>query len=316
MFNTHILLEVIFAVIILAFLVIDLGYLNRKPHKVSMKEAVIQSIFWILISVAYGLCIYKILGSEPAVQFFSAYVTEKMLSVDNLFVILLVFNFFKLEERYYHRVLFWGIFGAVVLRGLFIGFGSVAISHFHWILYIFGAVLLYTGIKLFFKKEDDEEDFENNKVFKLARKYLRFTDEHHDGKFMTRVNGKKYFTTLFLILLLVETTDIIFALDSIPAVFSISQDPFIVFTSNIFAVMGLRALFFLVENILKRFHLLQKGLSFVLVFIGGKMIMDMFGVHIPSTISFYVIIGTLVLSWILSVIFPKHEDQLPPTKKV
>ncbi|MEK7672880.1 MAG: TerC/Alx family metal homeostasis membrane protein [Patescibacteria group bacterium] len=299
------LLWVIFATIVVGFLVVDLGYFNRRAHKIGPKSALIQSAFWILISLAYGYLVYRIMGKVPAANFLSAYVTEKILSVDNLFVILLIFSFFKLDEKYHHKILFWGILGAVIFRGLFISVGSVIIDQFHWILYIFGVILLYTGFKLFADKKEEHVDFESNKVLKFAKKYLRYTDDHHDGKFIVRERGQLHVTILFMVLLLVETTDIIFAVDSIPAVFLISQDPFIVFTSNVFAVMGLRALFFLVENILHKFHHLQKGLAFILLFIGSKMLLGIFEIHLSPLISLSVILSALGLSLILSVIFPK-----------
>ena len=228
-----------------------------------------------------------------------------MLSVDNLFVILLLFSYFKLEEKYHHRVLFWGILGAIVFRGAFILTGSYIVSQFHWVLYIFGAILVYTGFKLLQDKQEEHADFGNSRVYKLAHKALRFTTNHHGGHFFVRENGKLYATLLLMIVILVETTDIIFAIDSIPAAFSISQDPFLVFTSNIFAVMGLRALFFLIEGVVHKFHHLQKGLSFILIFIGAKMLAVMFGIHLSSILSFAIIMGALAVSLLLSVLFPK-----------
>ncbi len=299
------ILWIVFAVIVVGFLVIDLGYLNRKAHKVGTRSALLQSAFWVAISLAFAALIFVMLGHIKAVEFLSGYVTEKMLSVDNLFVILLIFSFFKLDEKYHHRVLFWGIIGAVLFRALFIGVGSIVIAQFSWILYIFGAILLYTGIKLFSGKKEEHVDFEHNAVVRYAKKFLRFTSNTHDGKFIVKEGGLWHFTTMFMVLLLVETTDIIFAVDSIPAIFSITQDPFIVFTSNIFAVMGLRALFFLVENILHKFHHLQKGLSFILIFIGVKMLLGIFNFHLSPVISFAVIVSVLIMSLVLSVIFPK-----------
>ncbi len=298
-------LVILFGIIIVGFLVVDLGYLNRKNHRVEFKSALYQSLFWIAISLIFGLLIFLFLDKELAAQFMSAYVTEKMLSVDNLFVIMLIFSFFKLEEKYHHRVLFWGIMGAIVFRAVFIGAGAYIIHQFYWVLYIFGAVLLYTGVKLLRDKKEEHVDFNNNKVIKLARKFLPFTANHHNGKFFIREKGKFYFTSLFLIMLLVEATDIVFAVDSIPAVFAISQDLFIIFTSNVFAIMGLRALFFLIESILHRFHHLQKGLAFILLFIGLKMLSGIFGWHISSFASFGIIIFALASSIILSVMFPK-----------
>lgn len=299
-------LTILFSVIVVGFLVLDLGYFNRKSHKVEFKPALIQSLFWIAISIVFGSLIFLFVSKEMAVEFFSAYVTEKMLSVDNLFVMMLIFTFFKLEEKYHHRVLFWGIIGAIVFRAVFIGAGAYIIHQFHWVLYIFGLILLYTGVKLFSeKKEEEHVDFNNNKILKLARKFLPFSPSHHGGKFFVRENGKFYFTSLFLIMILVEFTDIIFAVDSIPAVFSISQSLFVVFTSNIFAIMGLRALFFLIESVLHRFHHLQKGLAFILIFIGLKMLSGIFGLHISSFLSFGIIMLALISSMVISVLFPK-----------
>ncbi len=298
-------LFLVFALTIIGFLVADLGFFNRKAHKIGAKSALIQSIFWVAISFAFAFLIFLFMSKEAATEFMSAYVTEKMLSVDNLFVIMLLFDFFKLEEEYHHKVLFWGIFGAVVFRGIFITAGAFMISQFHWILYIFGVILVFTGIKLFFEKKEEHIDFHKNRTLRFAQKFLPFTTNHHGGKFMVKEHGKWLFTLLFMIVLLVETTDIIFAVDSIPAAFAISQDPFIVFTSNIFAVMGLRALFFLIENVLHKFHHLQKGLSFILIFVGVKMLLGIFDLHLDSIVSFAVIMAALGLSLILSVLFPK-----------
>ncbi|MEI6296520.1 MAG: TerC/Alx family metal homeostasis membrane protein [bacterium] len=298
-------LFVLFCFIIAAFLIADLGFFSRKAHKVGAKEAIYQSLFWVAISVAFSFLIFLYMGQDSATQFLSAYVTEKMLSVDNLFVILLLFNFFKLEEQYHHKVLFWGILGAIVFRAIFITAGSFVVSQFHWVLYIFGSILIYTGIKLFEDKKEEHVNFHENKVLKLAQKYLPFTGSYHGGKFMIKEGGRWCFTMLFMIVLLVETTDIIFAVDSIPAAFAITQNPFILFTSNIFAVMGLRALFFLIENVMHKFHHLQKGLSFILVFIGAKMLIGIVGVQISSVMSFLVIILALVASLVGSIIFPK-----------
>lgn len=298
-------LWIIFATVVVGFLIADLGYFNRQAHRISFKSALLQSAFWVVISLLFGGLIYGLMGTGAAAEFFSAYVTEKLLSVDNLFVILLLFSFFNLEEKYHHRVLFWGILGAIVFRAVFILAGSFVISQFHWILYIFGAILLYTGLRLFWDKKEEHVNFHNNKVFKFASRYLPFTTEDHHGKFFLRHQGKFYFTTLAMIVLLVESTDIVFAIDSIPAAFSITQNPFLVFTSNIFAVMGLRALFFLIEGVVHRFHHLQKGLSFILIFIGAKMLADIFGIHLSSLVSFTIIMTVLGLSLLLSVLFPK-----------
>ncbi|MCW1930658.1 MAG: TerC family protein [Candidatus Kerfeldbacteria bacterium] len=295
----------ILAITVITFLIADLGFFNRKAHKIPFKSALLQSLFWIGVSLIFAIFVYALLGPDPSSQFLTAYVTEKMLSVDNLFVILLIFNFFKLEEKYHHRVLFWGILGAILFRGVFILTGSIIIEQFHWVLYIFGAILLYTGFKLLKEKKEEHVNYHDSKILKFARKFLPFTTNHHEGKFFVREQGKLHATILFAIVLLVESTDIVFAIDSIPAAFSISQDPFIVFTSNIFAIMGLRALFFLIEHVIHRFHHLQKALSFILVFIGSKMLLGIFHIHISSVLSFAIIMSALGLALILSLMFPK-----------
>ena len=298
-------LFIVFSIVVVGFLAIDLGYFNHKSHKIEFKAALYQSLFWIAVSLAFGFLVFLFLSKEAAAEFLSAYVTEKMLSVDNLFVMMLIFSYFKLEEKYHHRALFWGIMGAIVFRGIFISAGAYIIHQFYWVLYIFGAVLIYTAFKLLYDKKEEHVDFQHNKVLRLAHKFLPFTANHHGGKFFVRENGKFYFTSLFMVVLLVEASDIIFAVDSIPAVFAISQSLFIVFTSNIFAILGLRALFFLIESVLHRFHHLQKGLAFILFFIGAKMLSGIFGLHISSLLSFAIIIAALAASMILSVIFPK-----------
>jgi len=298
-------LLILFAVVVGGFLIADLGYFNRKSHKIEPKAALYQSLFWIIISLVFSFLILLFISREVAAEFLSAYVTEKMLSVDNLFVIMLIFSYFNLEEKYHHRVLFWGIFGAIVFRAIFITAGAYIIHQFYWVLYIFGVLLVFTGIKLLKEKKEEHVDFNKNKIIVWARKLLPFTPNHHQGKFFFREKGKFYFTTLFLIVLLVEFTDIIFAVDSIPAVFAISQNLFVVFTSNIFAIMGLRALFFLLESVLHKFHHLQKGLAFILFFIGLKMLSGIVGLHLSSFISFFVIMSALGLAMLFSVLFPK-----------
>lgn len=223
---------------------------------------------------------------------------------------MLILRYFNVEEKYYHNILFWGILGAVVFRAIFIFLGAYLIHQFHWILYIFGAFLVYSGIKIFYENADDEIEPEKNPVLRFARRYLPFTKEHYGGRFMIRRNKTLFFTPLFLVILLIETTDLIFAVDSIPAAFAITTDEFLIYTSNIFAVLGLRAKFFLLSGIIDKFHLLQKGLSLVLIFIGAKMLLEMpfIGLHIEPVISFGVIIVTLIFSIVLSIFVPKSED--------
>jgi len=295
----------LFGFIVIGFLVIDLGWLNRQSHKVEFKPALYQSIFWITISLVYGGLIWYWVGHNQAAEFLSAYLTEKMLSVDNLFVMMLIFSYFKLEEKYHHRALFWGIMGAVILRAIFISAGAWVVSMFHWVLYVFGAFLVYTAYKILTKKKEEHADFENNAVLKFARKYLPFSPNHHGGRFFTWENGKFVFTSLFLVVLMIEVSDIVFAVDSIPAVFAISQSTFIVYTSNIFAIMGLRALFFLLESVLNKFHHLQKGLAFVLFFIGFKMLSGLIGLHISSMLSFAIIMLAFAASIVASILWPK-----------
>ncbi|MEM6829211.1 MAG: TerC/Alx family metal homeostasis membrane protein, partial [Bacteroidota bacterium] len=250
----------VFGVVIVLFLVLDLGIFHKKHHKVSQKEALQQSIFWVVISIVYGVIIYFFgEGSKASFEFFSAYVTEKALSVDNIFVILLILRYFKVKEEYYHKILFWGILGAIVFRAVFIFVGALLISEFHWILYIFGVFLVYSGIKLFSDDGDMEIEPEKNPMLRVAKKIFPMTTKDEGGKFWLRENGKLLFTPLFLVIILIESTDLIFAVDSIPAAFAITQDEFVIYTSNIFAVMGLRAMFFLLANVLDKFYLLQKG---------------------------------------------------------
>lgn len=300
----------VFGAIIIVFLIVDLGVFHKSHQKVSQKEALKQSIFWVLVSVAYGMLIY-FYGEGPAatLEFFSAYVTEKALSVDNIFVILLILRYFKVKEEYYHNVLFWGILGAIVFRAVFIFVGALLISQFHWILYIFGVFLVYSGIKLFGEEDEMELEPEKNPLLKTAKKILPISTEDKGGKFWIREGGKLLFTPLFLVIILIESTDLIFAVDSIPAAFAITQNEFVIYTSNIFAVMGLRAMFFLLANVLDKFYLLQKGLSVVLIFIGAKMLAEIFHLHIPIFISFGIIIGSLVLAIVLSLMFPREEEE-------
>lgn len=299
----------VFSIVIIGFLAADLGYFNKKSHRIEFKPALYQSIFWVGISLIFGYLIFLFMNKDLAAEFISAYVTEKMLSVDNLFVMMLLFNYFKLDEKYHHRVLFWGILGAILLRGTFILAGAYMIYRFHWILYIFGIILICTGAKLLGDNQEEHIDFENNRLMKAAVKFLPVTQTSHQGRFFLKENGRFRLTSLFIIMLLVEETDLIFAVDSIPAVFSISQNVFIVFTSNIFAIMGLRSLFFLIENVLRRFQHLQKGLAFVLLFIGLKMLATIWNIHISSTASFVFIMITLAISILLSVLFPPKEEK-------
>lgn len=297
----------IFAVIIILFLVLDLGLFHKQAHKISTKSALYQSIFWVVVSTLFGvfILVYDESGTEGAVQYFSAYLTEYALSVDNIFVILLILKYFKVNEAYYHKVLFWGILGAIVFRGVFIFVGTFLIEKFHWILYVFGVFLVYSGIRIYFEDGDEKIEPEKNPIMRFCKKYLPMSHHDHGGNFVIRENGKLLFTPLFLVIVLIETTDLIFAVDSIPAAFAITQNPFLIYTSNIFAVMGLRAMFFLLAGIIDKFYLLQKGLSVILFFIGAKMLLDIWHIEVNVYLSFTVIIVTLTLSIIFSILIPR-----------
>lgn len=300
----------IFAVIIILFLVLDLGLFHKQAHKITTKSALYQSIFWVTISTLFGVFIYFYdeSGAVGAVEYFSAYLTEYALSVDNIFVILLILKYFQVDEAYYHKVLFWGILGAIVFRAIFIFVGAYLIHKFHWILYIFGVFLIYSGIRIYFEDGDEKIEPEKNPIMKFCKKYLPMTNSNVGGSFVTRINGKLFFTPLFLVIVLIETTDLIFAVDSIPAAFAITQNEFLIYTSNIFAVMGLRAMFFLLAGIIDKFYLLQKGLSIILFFIGAKMLLEIFHIDVNVYLSFTVIIATLTLSIIFSVLIPRRAS--------
>ena len=299
----------IFGVTIVLFLVLDLGIFNRTAHKISTRSALYQSIFWVVISTLFGFLvyIYDERGATAAVEYFSAYLTEKALSIDNIFVILLILKYFQVQEEYYHKILFWGILGAIVFRAIFIFVGALLIHQFHGLLYVFGVFLIYSGIRIYFEDGDEKIEPEKNPILKLCRKYLPISTGDHQGKFIVSKHHKLMFTPLFLVIVLIETTDLLFAVDSIPAAFAITQNEFLIYTSNIFAVMGLRAMFFLLAGIIDKFYLLQKGLSIILFFIGAKMILEIVDIRVNVYLSFAVIIATLTLSIVFSVLVPRKD---------
>ena len=307
--NTEKVLFGVFAAIIAIFLLLDLGVFHKTNRKITTKSALYQSIFWVVVSTLFGIFIYfyEPRGIDAAFEYFSAYLTEYALSVDNIFVILLILKYFTVKEEYYHKILFWGILGAVVFRGIFIFVGALLISKFTWILYIFGVFLIYSGIKIYFEDSDEKIDPEKNPIMKLCKRYLPMTSDDQGGQFVV-TKPHIMFTPLFLVVILIETTDLIFAVDSIPAAFAITTNPFLIYTSNIFAVLGLRAMFFLLAGIIDKFYLLQKGLSIILFFIGAKMLLEIFDIHIAAELSFTVIVVTLALSIVFSVLIPKKED--------
>jgi len=301
----HLELWAAFWGVVIALLVLDLAVFNKRAHKISVKEAAIWSVVWIGISLLFNAGVWWLLGDEPALQFLTAYVVEKSLSVDNLFVFLVVFRFFGVEAKFQHRVLYWGVMGAIVLRTIMILAGAVLVARFQWLLYVFGGILVFSGIKLLVRK-DEHVNAGDNLAVRLCRKLFPMAEEFHGQKFFVREEGKLLATPMLLVLVTVEFTDVLFAVDSIPAVFGITQDAFIILTSNIFAIMGLRALYFLLAGIIDRFYLLQTGLAAVLTFIGVKMLAAKW-IHIPTPMSLGIVALLLALSVVLSVVIPKKD---------
>jgi tellurite resistance protein TerC len=307
---------IIFNVFVLVLLALDLLVFHRKAHEVKIKEAILWTLFWIALSLAFNLFIYYRNGSGPALEFLTAYLIEKSLSVDNLFVFLMIFNYFRVPLQYQHKILFWGILGALVLRATFILVGVALLERFHFITYLLGAFLIFTGIKMA-KTQQEEIDPEANPVVKFFSRFFPVTNTFVEDKFFVRKEKILFITPLFLVLVMVETTDVVFAADSIPAILAVSQDSFIVYTSNVFALLGLRALYFALAGIMQLFHYLHYGLSLILVFIGAKLLLASF-VKIDMLHALLVVAFILLASIILSIIFPKKEPDkniLPPDNK-
>ena len=286
--------------VILAMLAIDL-FAHRKAHIIGVKEAAAWSALWVALGVGFGMLIWQVFGGEYAAQYFSGYTIEKSLAVDNVFVWAIIFGYFAVPREYQHRVLFYGVVGALIMRGAFIAAGSVAIKNFEWILYIFGAFLIFTGIQML-RHRNSHFDVENSKVLAKVRSWIPHTDEYHGQRFWIRQAGKWVATPLFFVLIMVEFTDLIFAVDSIPAIFAVTQEPFLVFTANAFAILGLRAMYFLLADLVDRFVYLKVGLSFVLLWVGAKMMLLMVGVKVPTLLSLGVVIAILTAAAIASVI--------------
>jgi tellurite resistance protein TerC len=283
-----------FNVFVLAMLALDLGVFHRKAHEVSMKEATAWSAVWISLALLFNVGIWHFMGPQAGLEFLTGYLIEKSLSVDNIFVIALLFSYFAVPSLYQHRVLFWGILGALVMRAAFILAGSALLASFHWIIYIFGGFLILTGVKMALTR-DTEIHPEHNPLMKLVRRLVPVTSDYRGQKFFVRENGKLWATPLFLVLVMVESTDLVFAVDSIPAIFAVTKDPFIVYTSNVFAILGLRSLYFLLAGVMQKFVYLKLGLSAILVFVGVKMtIVDFY--KIPSSVSLLVIAALLAIS--------------------
>jgi tellurite resistance protein TerC len=288
-----------FNVFVLVMLALDLGVFHRKAHVVSVREASIWSAVWIGLALLFNLGIWHYLGPQKGVEFLTGYLIEKSLSVDNIFVFALIFGYFAVPEEYQHRVLFWGILGALVMRAIFIAAGAALLASFHWIIYVFGAFLIVTGIKMVLTPAKGLEP-EKNPVVRLVRRLFPVSDRYHGQRFFVRDRGILTATPLFVVLALVETTDLIFAVDSIPAIFAVTSDPFIVYTSNVFAILGLRSLYFLLAGVMSKFEYLKHGLAAILVFVGTKMaIIDLY--KIPSTVSLGVVAAILAIAVVASL---------------
>jgi tellurite resistance protein TerC len=296
-----------FLLFVLLMLALDLGVFHRKSHEVKIREALAWSAVWISLALIFNVGIYFLMGKEKAIEFLTGYVIEKSLSVDNLFVFIMVFSYFNVDTKYQHKVLFWGILGALVMRAIFIFAGVALIQQFHWIIYVFGAFLIFTGIKMLVQKDEKIEP-EKNPLVRLFKRFFPVADTMHADRFFVKINAKTVATPLFIVLLIIEFTDLIFAVDSIPAILAISTDTFIIFTSNVFAILGLRALYFALAGIAKLFYYLKYGLSAILVFVGVKMVVAGF-FKIPVMYSLLVIVSILILSILASVILPKKQTE-------
>jgi tellurite resistance protein TerC len=296
-----------FNIFVLVTIVLDLRVFHRKAHKISVREAAIASFGWVGVSVLFGLGVLHYYGQQPALEYFTGYLIEKALSVDNLFLFLVIFRAFAVDARFQHRLLEWGVIGALVMRGIMILLGAELIQHFSWVMYLLGAFLVYAGLHMVLAKKTEVHP-EKNRIFQFARKHLRVTHKYEGEHFFVRNGGKLFATPLFLVLLVVEITDLTLAIDSIPAIFGITRDPFIVYTSNVFAIMGLRALYFLLAGVLDRLRYLDAGLALVLMFIGGKMIGERW-VHIPVSVSLGVVGGILLIALLASLLIPAKKNR-------
>lgn len=299
---------IIFGAALVLALVFDLGLLSKKGSVVTLKKALYQTLFWVALAMAFGTFIFIYDGPVKGLEYLSAYLMEWSLSIDNIFVFILIFSFLQINEKYFGRVLLIGILLAVIFRIIFITAGIELVTRFTWILYIFGAILVYTGLTMFFAKKEDGHDLEKNKVYRFLKRFLPLIAEDGNGKLTVRREGKKYYTTIFVVVVLLATTDIVFALDSIPAVFGITQDRLIIYTSNIFAVLGLRSLFFLLRGAVDKFRYLPKGIATVLVFVGLKMTSELVHVKISIAVSLMVIVVCIGGSILLSMMGAKKQS--------
>ena len=305
--NHSIWLWVVFNLFVVVMLVLDLFVFHRKAHHVKIREALLWTLFWMGLALVFCAGVYHFRGADMALKFLTGYVLEESLSVDNLFVFLLIFNYFRLPAAYQHRVLFWGIVGALIMRAVFILTGISLIHRFGWILYLFGGFLIVTGIKLVFSPEKEVEP-EKNIVLKLLRRLMPVTQNYEGQNFFVKKDSRWFATPLFVVLLMIETTDVIFALDSIPAILAVTTDSFIVYTSNIFAILGLRSLFFALSGLMQLFYYLRYGLGFILAFIGFKMLIAKW-IHVPISVTLGMIVGVLAVSILGSLVFPPSEHK-------
>ena len=295
----------IFGAALILALIFDLGLLSKKGSVITMKKALVQTFFWVVLALAFGVFIYLYNGPQIALEYISAYLMEWSLSIDNIFVFILIFSFLAIREEFFGRVLLIGILLAVIFRIIFITAGIELVSRFTWLLYLFGAILIYTGLSMFFAKKEETGDLEKNRVYRFLKRFLPLVAEDGNGKLTIRRDGKKYYTTIFVVVVLLASTDIVFALDSIPAVFGITQNRLVIYTSNIFAVLGLRSLFFLLRGAVDKFRFLQKGIATVLVFVGLKMTSELVHIKVSTLISLMVIVICIGSSILLSVVLKK-----------
>src|SRR3954465_1102655 len=302
---TNVWFWVVFIAFVLAMLALDLGVFHRKLHVVHPKEASMWVTVWVALALAFAAGLYFFYGHHVALTFLTGYVIEESLSIDNIFVMVLIFEYFRVPKSCQHRVLFYGILGALVMRGLFIGLGTLLLAKFHWVIYVFGAMLVVTGVRMAFK-QDESFDAEQNPIVKVVRRMIPMSADFHGKHFFTVENGRRLATPLLLVLVLVEFTDLVFAIDSIPAIFGVTRDSFIVFTSNIFAVLGLRSLYFLLAAVVDRFHLLKYGLAIILSFVGFKMLTEKF-IEIDVVLVFSSVLGVRALSLTASLMGPRSE---------
>lgn len=311
--GNHLSFWIYFNLFVLAMLALDLFVFHRDAHVIRIKEALGWSAFWITLALAFNTMIYYTMGTEPALEFLTAYLIEKSLSVDNLFVFIVLFNYFKIPQIFQHKILFWGIIGALVLRAIFIIVGVALLAKFHFIIYLLGAFLIFTGIKMATTSNEPDINPRANPVVKFISRFMPVTNELVGGKFFVKRENMIFATPLFIVLLMVETTDVVFAMDSIPAILAISRDTFIVYTSNVFALLGLRALYFALAGIMQLFHYLHYGLALILVFIGTKLVLsDIY--HFDMRIALLIVGSILALSVIASLLFPKKDKEELPMK--